>query len=124
MGSTRNTALEEWMAEHGHSSNSLAEAVNQALVEVTGKHGGLDGSSVRDWKAGRVRWPKTATRKAIEDVTGLPVTALGFVPRSRTSPTSTPQEVSDMKCRTLVGGIAAAVAIASKLPAPASAVSA
>ena len=104
------------MAEHGHSSNSLAEAVNQALIQVTGKHGGLDGSSVRDWKAGRVRWPKTATRKALEDVTGLPVTALGFVPRGRTSPTLTPQEVSDMKRRTLVGGIAAAVAVASSAP--------
>lgn len=104
------------MAEHGHSSNSLAEAVNHALVEVTGKHGGLDGSSVRDWKAGRVRWPKTATRKALEDVTGLPVTALGFVPRGRNSPTLTPQEVSDVKRRTLVGGIAAAVAMASTAP--------
>jgi hypothetical protein len=116
MGSTRNTALEEWMAEHGHSSNSLAEAVNHALIQVTGTHGGLDGSSVRDWKAGRVRWPKTATRKALEEVTGQPVTALGFVPRGRTSPTPMPQEVADMKRRTLVGGIAAAVAMASSAP--------
>lgn len=106
------------MAEHGHSSNSLAEAVNQALVKVAGKHGGLDGSSVRDWKAGRIRWPKTATRKALEDVTGLPVTALGFVPRSRSLPTPspTPQEVPDMKRRTFVGSVAAAVAAASSAP--------
>lgn len=106
------------MAEHGHSSNSLAEAVNRALEQVTGQHGGLDGSSVRDWKAGRVRWPKTATRKALEDVTGLPATALGFVPRGRTSPTPglMPQEVLDVKRRTFVGGIAAAVAVASTAP--------
>lgn len=118
MGSTRNVALEEWMDEHGHSSGSLAEALNQALIQVTGKHGGLDGSSVRDWKAGRVRWPKAASRKALEAVTGLPVTALGFVPRGRTSPTSslTPQEVPDMKRRNFVGGIAAAVAVASTAP--------
>jgi len=118
MGSTRNVALEEWMAEHGHSSSSLAEALNQALIQVTGKHGGLDGSSVRDWKAGRVRWPKTASRKALETVTGLPATALGFVPRGRTSPTPslTPQEVPDMKRRNFVGGIAAAVAVASNAP--------
>jgi len=118
MDGTRNKALEEWMAEHGHSSNSLAEAVNHALVQVTGKHGGLDGSSVRDWKAGRVKWPKTATRQALESVTGLPITALGFVPRARTSTALNPttQGAADMKRRTLVGGIAAAVAAASSSP--------
>ncbi|GAA0585764.1 hypothetical protein GCM10009534_19840 [Kribbella sandramycini] len=100
------------MAEHGHSSNSLAEAVNQALEQVTGKPGGLDGSSVRDWKAGRVKWPKSATRAALESLTGLPIAALGF----RKVPSLRPQEVADMKRRTLVGGIAAAVAAASSAP--------
>ncbi|GAB7033376.1 hypothetical protein JCM4914_48370 [Streptomyces platensis subsp. malvinus] len=71
------------MKEHGYSSNSLAEAVNSAVGDLTGRFGGLDGSSIRDWKAGRVRWPKSATRAALEKVTGLPATALGFVPRGR-----------------------------------------
>ncbi|MFI1334006.1 XRE family transcriptional regulator [Streptomyces sp. NPDC020845] len=114
MDTTRNATLETWMGEHGYSSNSLAEAVNKALERFTGRMGGLDGSSVRGWKAGRVRWPKAATRKALEDVTGLPATALGFVPRGRTSPTpAPPQEDPDMKRRTLVGGIAAAAAAAA-----------
>jgi tetratricopeptide (TPR) repeat protein len=112
MDATRNEALEAWMDEHGHSSNSLAEAVNRALEQVTGRPGGLDGSSVRDWKAGRVRWPKSATRKALEAVTDLPATALGFVPRGRTSSTpAAQQEDPEMKRRTLVGGIAAAAAV-------------
>lgn len=103
------------MTEHGYSSNSLAEAVNRAIERLTGRPGGLDGSSVRAWKAGRVTWPKSAARKALEGVTGLPAIALGFVPRSR--PSSTPaapqQEDPDMKRRTLVGSIAAAAAAAA-----------
>ncbi|MFJ2895835.1 XRE family transcriptional regulator [Streptomyces sp. NPDC087218] len=113
MNAARNAALEAWMAEHGHSSNSLAEAVNTALEHLTGRPGGLDGSSVRGWKAGRVRWPKSATRRALEEVSGLPVTDLGFVPRVRTPPTpASPQQEDAMKRRTLVGGIAAAAAAA------------
>ncbi|MGW2126984.1 hypothetical protein [Streptomyces sp. NPDC001758] len=54
MDTTRNTVLEAWMTEHGYSSNSLAEAVNRAIERLTGRPGGLDGSSVRAWKAGRV----------------------------------------------------------------------
>ncbi|MEV5688259.1 XRE family transcriptional regulator [Streptomyces sp. NPDC052164] len=115
MDTTRNTALEAWMAEHGYSSNSLADTVNRAVEQLTGRPGGLDGSSVRGWKAGRVRWPKSATRKALEDVSGLPAVTLGFVPRGRTSSTPAPpqQEDPDMKRRTLVGGIAAAAAAAA-----------
>lgn len=103
------------MTEHGYSSNSLADAVNRAVEQLTGHVGGLDGSSVRAWKAGRVTWPKSATRTALEDVTGLPAVALGFVPRGRPSPTPAPsqQEEPDMKRRTLVGGIAAAAAAAA-----------
>ncbi|UED85838.1 XRE family transcriptional regulator [Streptomyces profundus] len=115
MDTTRNTVLEAWMAEHGYSSNSLADAVNSAMERLTGRPGGLDGSSVRAWKAGRVTWPKSVTRKALEDVSGLPAVALGFVPRSRppTAPAASQQEDLDMKRRSLVGGIAAAAAAAA-----------
>ncbi|WP_244187881.1 hypothetical protein [Streptomyces regalis] len=115
MNAKRNTALEAWMKEHGYSSNSLAEAVNIALERLTGRTGGLDGSSVRGWKAGRVKWPKSATRKALEDLTGLPATALGFVPRGRppSTPASLQEDPDTMKRRTFVGGIAAAAAAAA-----------
>ncbi|WNI28345.1 XRE family transcriptional regulator [Streptomyces sp. ITFR-6] len=122
MDAIRNTVLETWMTEHGYSSNGLADAVNSAVEELTGRAGGLDGSSVRAWKAGRVMWPKSATRTALENVTGLPAVALGFVPRSRSSPTpaSSQQEEPEMKRRTLIGGIAAAAAAAATAPTTAS----
>ncbi|SEE96211.1 hypothetical protein SAMN05428954_4811 [Streptomyces sp. 2112.3] len=114
MTTLRNVTLEAWMKEHGHSSNSLAEAVNSAVGDLTGRVGGLDGSSVRDWKAGRVRWPKSATRVALEKVTGLPATALGFVPRGRApspAPAAQPEEPVE-RCRFLAAGTAlAAVAV-------------
>ncbi|WP_078625263.1 XRE family transcriptional regulator [Streptomyces iakyrus] len=121
MDTTRNTVLEAWMTEHGYSSNNLAEAVNRAIERLVGRPGGLDGSSVRAWKSGRVTWPKSVARKALEDVTGLPAVALGFVPRSRPSSTPAPpqQEDPDMKRRTLVGSIAA-VAAAAAAPGTAS----
>ncbi|UGQ08959.1 XRE family transcriptional regulator [Yinghuangia sp. ASG 101] len=119
MDTTRNTVLEVWMAEHGYSANSLADAVNRALEQLTGRTGGLDGSSVRAWKAGRVTWPKSATRKALEDVTGLPAVALGFVPRGRprSAPAPPHQEDPEMKRRTLIGGFAAATAAVVPLTA-------
>ncbi|GAA3796408.1 hypothetical protein GCM10022206_40170 [Streptomyces chiangmaiensis] len=116
MEPTRNTALEAWMDEHGHSSNSLAEAVNRAIESLTGRPGGLDGSSVRDWKAGRVRWPKSATRAALEQVTGLPATTLGFVPRGRTTQTPAPPQEDPMKRRLFVSGVTAS-ALAAAAPA-------
>lgn len=103
------------MKEHGYSSNALAEAVNKAQENLSGRLGGHDGSSVRAWKAGRVTWPKSLTRKALEDLSGLPITDLGFVPRGRAKPTpESPQEDADMKRRTLVtAATVAAVAAAS-----------
>ncbi|MGO4418181.1 XRE family transcriptional regulator, partial [Streptomyces sp. MCAF7] len=87
MDPTRNTALEAWMTEHGHSSNTLARELNSALEQITGKPGRFDGRTVRDWKSGRVRWPNSATRVALEAVTGRSAVDLGFVPRG-TAPTA------------------------------------
>ncbi|MFF4279408.1 XRE family transcriptional regulator [Streptomyces kronopolitis] len=112
MSTSRNATLEAWMAENGYSSNSLADAVNSAVGDLTGKVGGLDGSSVRDWKAGRVRWPKSVTRVALEKVTGLPAAALGFVPRGRapSSALAPPPEDPVERRRFLTAGTALAAA--------------
>ncbi|WP_407286681.1 XRE family transcriptional regulator [Streptomyces sp. BP-8] len=120
MDTTRNTVLEAWMDEHGHSSNSLAEAVNAAVGDLTGRVGGLDGSSVRDWKAGRVRWPKSATRAALEKITGLPATALGFVPRGRASSRPAPPQEDPVNRRRFVtaGTAVAAVTATSAFASP------
>ncbi|UQA97477.1 tetratricopeptide repeat protein [Streptomyces halobius] len=109
MDTTQNLALVEWMDRNGHSANSLAKALNSARERLTGAPGRFDDKSVRDWRSGRVRWPNALTRRAFEDVTGLPATALGFVPRSRTPSTpAPPQEDADMHRRAALGGIAAA----------------
>ncbi|MER7000151.1 XRE family transcriptional regulator [Streptomyces sp. NPDC000410] len=115
MDTTRNVALEVWMAEHGHSSHTMARALSSALERLTGRPGRFDGRTVRDWRSGRVRWPNAATRLALEDVTGLPPAALGFVPRrGRTPSTPPPPQEDPMKRRTIVvGGIAAAAAAAA-----------
>ncbi|MEV6566320.1 XRE family transcriptional regulator [Streptomyces kronopolitis] len=116
MSTSRNATLEAWMAENGYSSNSLADAVNSAVGDLTGKVGGLDGSSVRDWKAGRVRWPKSATRVALEKVTGLSATDLGFLPRGRApspaAPAPPPEDPVERR-RFLAAGAAVAAATAS-----------
>ncbi|MEU7433721.1 XRE family transcriptional regulator [Streptomyces sioyaensis] len=121
MDTPRNLVLAAWMDEHGYSANALADAVNAAIGDLTGKVGGLDGSSVRDWKAGRVRWPKSVTRAALEKVTGLPAIALGFVPRRRTPPSATapPQEDLDMHRRAVLAGVSAAIAAVAAPPAAA-----
>ncbi|CAM5516012.1 Tetratricopeptide repeat protein OS=Streptomyces tendae OX=1932 GN=F3L20_27365 PE=4 SV=1 [Streptomyces tendae] len=116
MEPARNTVLEAWMDEHGYSSNSLADAVNEAIESLTGRPGGLDGSSVRDWKAGRVRWPKSVTRTALEHITGLPASALGFVPRGKTTKAPAPPQEDPMKRRLFVSGVTAS-ALAAAAPA-------
>ncbi|MFD4830159.1 hypothetical protein ACFWPV_09930 [Streptomyces uncialis] len=83
MSASPNAPLIAWMKDHGISSNGLAERVNEAIGELTGRPGGLDDSSVRGWRSGRVRWPNTVTRFALEKVTGLTAVALGFVPRGK-----------------------------------------
>ncbi|MEU4309884.1 XRE family transcriptional regulator [Streptomyces rochei] len=114
METTRNEALEAWMREHKYSANSLAKAVNAGLEALTGKPGTYDGRHIREWRAGRVRWPNTATRKVLADLSGRSPVDLGFVPRSRNSRTAVPQE-DPMHRRTLVTGTVS-IAVAAAAP--------
>jgi tetratricopeptide (TPR) repeat protein len=110
----RNVLLETWMADHGHSSQSLADAINTEVGRLTGRHGGYDDAGVRALKAGRIRWPNAVTRKALEAITGLSPLALGFAPRSRTPHPEGPQQGdADMKRRNVFVGSVAAVAAAA-----------
>lgn len=97
------------MAEHGHSSNSLAQDLNRALEDITGRSGKFDGRTVRDWKAGRVKWPNAATREALRQVTGLDATDLGFMPRGNTPAALTRLVPSEdpLHRRTLMTGLPA-----------------
>ncbi|MEU8531093.1 XRE family transcriptional regulator [Streptomyces sp. NPDC048629] len=118
METVRNEALEAWMREHQYSANGLARAVNSGLEALTGKPGTYDGRHVREWRAGRVRWPNTATRRVLSDLSGKSAVDLGFVPRRRTSPAAVSQE-DPMYRRTLVAG-AVSVAVAAAAPGAAS----
>ncbi|MEU3401803.1 XRE family transcriptional regulator [Streptomyces filamentosus] len=109
----RNVTLENWMKERGYSSNALAREVNSRLEELTGKAGTYDGRRVRDWRAGRVRWPSTATRRILTDLSGKPPTDLGFIPPSRTPMAPAPQEDPMYRRTLVVGAVSAAVAAAS-----------
>ncbi|MGW3011705.1 hypothetical protein ACWC9R_23155 [Streptomyces sp. NPDC001219] len=118
MDTTRNQALTAWMAEHGYSSNTLADAVNRAVGDLTGRTGGLDGSSVRGWKAGQVRWPKSATRVALEKITGLPATALGFAPRGRAATAPAPSQEDSVNRRSFLTATAASAVAPLPTAAP------
>ncbi|MGX1483152.1 hypothetical protein RKD45_002228 [Streptomyces griseus] len=119
MDTTRNEALEAWMEDHQRSSNSLAKAINEALEDLTGTLGTYDGRHVREWRSGRVRWPNTATRKVLEEISGMSAVDLGFVPRGRSSSTAAPPQEDPMHRRTLVAGTISA-AVAAATPATAS----
>ncbi|MGW5342898.1 XRE family transcriptional regulator [Streptomyces sp. NPDC004050] len=106
-----NEKLAAWMKEQGYSSRELADLVNHAVGELTGKQGGLDDSSIRAWRSGRVRCPKSAQLKALEMISGRVAADLGFVRRTRTRPKEPP-----VQRRTFMTAVAAAAASAAGAP--------
>ncbi|MCY0932155.1 XRE family transcriptional regulator [Streptomyces sp. H27-H1] len=119
MDATQNRALAAWMLEKGYSSRELADLVNRTVGELTGKLGGLDDSSIRAWRSGRVRCPKGAQLAALELIGGRTAGALGFVRRTR--PRKCTQEPS-MERRNFMT-TAVAVVAGSVATAPAAAAS-
>lgn len=83
MARSRNDALAAWMAEHEVAAPHLADLVNEAMSRVSGGRGNLGERTVFRWLSGESRWPQERIRRGLEEVTGLPATRLGFVPRSR-----------------------------------------
>ncbi|MFE7780605.1 hypothetical protein [Streptomyces nigrescens] len=117
MDATRNSALEEWMAEHEYSSNGLARELNSALEDLTGRPGTFDGRTVRDWKSGRVTWPNSVTRAALRAVTGLEPADLGFVPRGKPPSAPSLAETPEDHVNRRRFGAATAAAVAAPLVA-------
>lgn len=105
------------MEAHGHSSSSFAQAVSKAKEALTGSPGTYDGRIVRDWKAGRVRWPNAVTRAAIQHLTGLDPVRLGFVPRGRNEAVEAPSQEDPMRRRTFVTVVPAAALAGAAPPA-------
>ncbi|WP_242537151.1 XRE family transcriptional regulator [Streptomyces albidoflavus] len=122
MAKLRNDRLSAWMAEYGMSAAELADAVNEAIRDLTGALGSTSERSVFRWLAGDVRWPNERQRRALEAVTGRPPRDLGFVPRGKKQSVPAIPEDPLMHRRSLLGaaaGTAAAVSIPLASPAAA-----
>ncbi|MER5778442.1 hypothetical protein ABT144_29980 [Streptomyces sp. NPDC002039] len=110
MARRRNTALAVWMHEHEMTAEELAERVNGALAEITGRHGTTGERTVFRWLSGESRWTQARLRRALETVTGVAARDLGFVPRGHHSTEAEHDQETPMLRRTLVTGIAAVAA--------------
>ncbi|MGA5582951.1 MULTISPECIES: XRE family transcriptional regulator [Streptomyces] len=115
MATTRNAALAAFLTEHQMTASELADAVNHAISDLTGRQGATSERTVFRWLSGESRWPQERQRRALEAVTGRSITALGFVPRGkRTSVSASPAEESKVLRREFCGAAthaAAAVAV-------------
>ncbi|MER8197555.1 XRE family transcriptional regulator [Streptomyces microflavus] len=117
-----NRPLARWMAEHGMTAPELADAVNDALGQLTGRTGSTSERSVFRWLSGKTRWPQERQRLALEAVTGQPISHLGFVPRGKPSENAAqPEEGSDVHRRQFLGAAASTAAAAIPIAPPASA---
>ncbi|MFD8391052.1 XRE family transcriptional regulator [Streptomyces sp. NPDC059680] len=118
MAETRNEPLAAWLDRHGMSVRELVDAVNDAIRDFTGRPGNTSERTGFRWLSGENRSPQARQRIALERVTGLPVTDLGFVPRGKPKsaplpPAALPEDPSVHR-RRFVGaatGTAAAVAV-------------
>ncbi|MDV9187660.1 XRE family transcriptional regulator [Streptomyces sp. SR27] len=118
MAETRTKPLAAWMTAHQMSASELADAVNGAIGALTGRPGTTAERTVFRWLSGENRWPQARQRRALESVTGLPVTALGFVPRGKSTHAALPED-PDMRRRRLFGAAVGTAAAAISLTPPA-----
>jgi tetratricopeptide (TPR) repeat protein len=109
------------MAEHQMTKGELADAVNKAIGGFSGRPGTTSERTVFRWLSGENRWPQERQRRGLEIVTGLPVTALGFVPRGKSQPVPALPEDPDVRRRQFFGAAAGTAAAAMPLAPPASA---
>ncbi|MGW2651691.1 hypothetical protein ACWC2T_44200 [Streptomyces sp. NPDC001393] len=97
------------------SVRELVDAVNEAIRDFTGRPGNTSERTAFRWLSGENRWPQARQRIALERVTGLPITDLGFVPRGKPKttplPPASPSEDPPVHRRRFVGAATAAVAV-------------
>ncbi|MER5292148.1 helix-turn-helix transcriptional regulator [Streptomyces pharetrae] len=78
-----NQQLTKRMRELGLTQEELAEAMNRAIEQVTGKPGTVSVRTIHNLMSGRTRWPQAKQRLALEAVLGCTTVELGFVPHTR-----------------------------------------
>ncbi|MFJ2589667.1 XRE family transcriptional regulator [Streptomyces sp. NPDC087538] len=121
MVENRNWRLSAWMTERQMSTAELAGAVNDAICKFTGKAGTTSERTVWRWLSGQSQWPQERQRRALETVTGLMITDLGFLPRGKPTPVPALSEDPDVRRRQLLGAAASTAAAAAIPSTPASA---
>ncbi|WP_282697571.1 helix-turn-helix transcriptional regulator [Streptomyces sp. CC208A] len=87
-----NAVLKQRMADLGITQEELAERMNAALLEITGRPGEVSDRTVRNLLSGATRRPIGRTRRALEAVFRCPLKDLGFVSPSITAPPEGPVE--------------------------------
>ncbi|MEU5162193.1 XRE family transcriptional regulator [Streptomyces sp. NPDC020875] len=85
-----NAVLADAMRNLGYKQTELADAVNNHL-RARGHEGTVGDRTVRNWLAGKSRWPHRRQREALESLFACTVEELGFSPPARRR-TSTPPE--------------------------------
>jgi hypothetical protein len=80
MAHRRNVALAARIRELGFTEAEVADLLNDAVLQATGKRRGATDRYIRQLLAGSVRWPHPLTRQALEQVLDRPILELGFVP--------------------------------------------
>ncbi|MDX3233790.1 transcriptional regulator [Streptomyces sp. ME19-01-6] len=73
------------VTEYGFSHEDLAEEVNRAAAELSGKPGRCTDRHVRRWVSGEVRWPWPAYLRPLTEIFGRTPQQMGFVPRGASS---------------------------------------
>ncbi|MFF2165437.1 XRE family transcriptional regulator [Streptomyces sp. NPDC058175] len=113
---SRNERLAAWMADTDMKVPDLTAAVNDAIGGFTGRPGTTSERTVFRWLSGENQWPQAKQRRALEIISSLSVTALGFEPRGNRKPTPAPSKDPSVHRRrflTAVPGTALAGATAA-----------
>jgi tetratricopeptide (TPR) repeat protein len=78
-----NVRLSERMRELGLTQEELAEALNRAIEQITGRYGTVSVRTIYNLVTGKTRWPQAKHRLALEAVFGCTAVELGFTPHAR-----------------------------------------
>jgi hypothetical protein len=79
MGEDRRPNLQLRRARGELSQAQLADRVNSAILQATGRMGAITAKSVSDWERGWYTWPIAPVRAALREVLGVAYDAeLGF----------------------------------------------
>ncbi|MFI6687996.1 Tat pathway signal protein [Streptomyces sp. NPDC050485] len=115
MPGSKNQDLAAWMDAHAVAADELAEDLNDALADLTGRRGKLTERTVFRWLSGENQWPQGKYQVVLERVTGRPISDLGFVRPARNTAGPASQE-DPVRRRTFVTGTTATVLAVATAP--------